>query len=144
MRAVTGQVRNIVVVGAALLDGAGRVLVAQRSEPPHLAGYWELPGGKVEPDEDEIDALVRECEEELGVVISVGDRIGPDLPVRNTGTLRVWAARIVEGELTATEHHELRWLRADELETVTWLPADIPLLPLLRDLLDGEGAPAGP
>ena len=139
MTAVAAQV----VVGAAILDGAGRVLVAQRSEPEHLAGFWELPGGKVEPGERAEEALVRECREELGVEIALGVRIGQDLPIRETGILRVWSGRVVAGTLTATEHSELRWLGADELESVEWLPADLPLLPALRALLaDGAGAPA--
>src|SRR6266545_5054036 len=72
----------LVVVGAAILDG-GRLLAAQRGEPPALAGGWELPGGKVEPGESEEDALVRECREELGVEIALGKRVGGDWPLAN-------------------------------------------------------------
>jgi 8-oxo-dGTP diphosphatase len=127
-----------VVVGAALLDGAGRVLVAQRAEPPALAGYWELPGGKVEVDEDERAALVRECREELAVDIRLGERLGPDLPIGPSGVLRVWAATIVGGQPRAVEHRELRWLAASELQALNWLPADLPLVPRLEELLDGS------
>ena len=130
-----------VVVGVALLDGAGRVLVAQRSEPPHLAGFWELPGGKVEPDEDELAALVRECEEELGVTVALGVRVGPDLPIGPSGVLRVWTGHVVAGEIEAREHAELRWLDTDSLDSVEWLPADLPLLPYLRAVLP---EPTGP
>jgi 8-oxo-dGTP diphosphatase len=70
-----------VVVGVALLDGSGRLLVAQRRAPAALAGFWELPGGKVDPDETDRDALVRECQEELGVTIELLDRVGGDLPI---------------------------------------------------------------
>src|SRR4029077_8578842 len=58
----------LIIVGAAILP-EGRLLACQRSEPPEVAGRWEFPGGKVEPGEDELEALIRECEEELGVVI---------------------------------------------------------------------------
>jgi 8-oxo-dGTP diphosphatase len=97
-----------VVVGVALLDGSGRLLVAQRREPVALAGFWELPGGKVDPGETDRDALVRECQEELGVTIELLDRVGGDLPIGANGVLRVWSARVVDGELRAIEHAELR------------------------------------
>jgi 8-oxo-dGTP diphosphatase len=132
-----------VVVGAAILDGAPpgcRVLVTQRAEPPHLAGYWEFPGGKVEPGESDVAALVRECQEELDVTISVGDRLGGDLVVqgpRGQWVLRVWTARIVSGEVRLVEHSAARWLSAAELGEVAWIPADAPLVDVLRALLSG-------
>jgi 8-oxo-dGTP diphosphatase len=129
------RVAERVVVGAAILDGAGRVLVAQRSEPPALAGYWELPGGKVDPGESDRAALVRECREELGVALEVIERLGADLPIGSHGVLRVYAARVTDGEPQAFEHAALRWLGADELDALDWLPADRPLVPALQALL---------
>ncbi len=124
------------IVGAAILDGKGRVLGAERAEPPAMAGMWEFPGGKVEPGESELDALVRECEEELDVGIEVLDRLGDDILLpTGTAILKVWTARLIRGEPTAVEHAELRWLSADELGDVPWLPADAPLVALLRDQL---------
>ncbi len=129
------------VVGAAMVDG-DRVLVAQRSGGPY-DGCWEFPGGKVEPGEDDLTALVREIGEELGVVVAPQAFLGEvvldgvvagGLP--GASTLRVWWARIVDGaELTALEHAELRWLPADELDALDWIPADRPLLPAVRSLL---------
>jgi 8-oxo-dGTP diphosphatase len=128
-----GRVPGLLVVGAALLDGAGRVLAAQRARPPELAGWWEFPGGKVEPGESDVAALIRECREELGVDIEVGSRLGTDIPVQGgSGMLRVWTGRIVAGEPVAHEHRSLRWLAPDELDGVAWLPADRPLIDLLR------------
>jgi 8-oxo-dGTP diphosphatase len=123
-----------IVVGAALVRDA-RLLAAQRADPPALAGRWELPGGKVEPGEDEVSALVRECEEELGVRIAVGERVGGDLPLVTGAVLRVYAGTIVSGEVLAHEHLELRWLAAGELDSVDWLDGDRPLLPALAALL---------
>jgi 8-oxo-dGTP diphosphatase len=124
---------GMLVVGAALLDGAGRVLAGQRAGPPELAGRWEFPGGKVEPGESEVAALVRECQEELGVRIQLDARLGADLPVQGGGgVLRVWTGRIVAGEPVAHQHRALRWLAPDELDEVDWLPADRPLIDLLR------------
>ena len=124
-----------VVVGVALLDSDRRLLVAQRAEPAALAGFWELPGGKVDPGETDEEALVRECEEELGVTVELLERVGSDLPIGETGVLRVWSGRVRSGQLTAIEHAELRWVTADDLGALAWLPADLPLLPELRTLM---------
>jgi 8-oxo-dGTP diphosphatase len=129
------------VVGAALVDDRRRVLVAQRGSGP-LAGLWEFPGGKVEPGESDLSALVRECTEELGVEVLPQAFLG-EVPLDGVvaggtpgaSTLRVWWGRIVTGELVAHEHTELRWLGADELEDLDWIAADRPLLPAVRTLL---------
>lgn len=132
-----------VVVGAAI-TADGRVLAAQRDRPPATAGLWEFPGGKVEPGEDERVALARECREELGAGIVVGDRLGPDLVLANGWVLRLYLARLVPGaEPVAGEHRAIRWLPADRLVTLKWLPADRVVLPGLAVALrmpEGERA----
>ena len=117
-----------VVVGAVLRDAGGRVLAARRERP---AG-WELPGGKVEAGETEPAALVRELREELGVSVEVGERIGPDVPIGPDFLLRAWTAKVTDGEPTALEHAELRWLPEHELDSVSWLPADRPVITALQ------------
>ncbi len=128
------------VVGAAVVRG-DRVLVAQRGSGP-LAGLWEFPGGKVEPGEDQLAALVRECAEELGVTVApqaflgevvLDGRVGGGEP--GASTLRVWSARLTDGEPVAHEHRELRWVPAADLEGLDWITADRPLLPAVRALL---------
>ena len=124
-----------VVVGAAIRDGH-RILAAARAYPPELAGLWEFPGGKVEPDETEAEALRRECREELGVAIAVGERVGGDLPTGGGRyLLRIYLAALTHGEPHAKEHAELRWLAPDELDTVPWLPGNRPAVDALRELL---------
>jgi len=125
-----------VVVGAAILadrDGTLCVLAGERSTPPALAGFWEFPGGKVEPGETDEQALVRECREELGVTITVGARLGPDLPIigDTPGVLRVFEARVVSGPPAAVEHARTAWLSAGELASVPWLTSNLPLLEVL-------------
>lgn len=123
----------LIVVGAAIVNDRGQVLAAQRPEPDRLAGGWEFPGGKVEPGETDEAALVRECREELGVEVVVGERLGSDIPLAlGRGYLRVWMVRLAEGEPVALEHSALRWLDATELDDVAWLPADAPLIEELR------------
>jgi 8-oxo-dGTP diphosphatase len=126
---------QLIIVGAAIVAN-GRVLGCERAEPPESAGRWEFPGGKVEPGESELDALVRECREELDVEIEVGDRVGTDVPLAHgRALLRVWLARLVTGEPQPLEHASLRWLSVDELDSVPWLPADAPIVAELARIL---------
>ena len=115
-----------IVVAAAVISGS-RLLVAQRVRPPELAGRWELPGGKVAPGEAERDALARELTEELGLKlgdIAVGDRLGADIPLNGTTTLRAYRVRLIRGEPHPHDHRALRWVTAEELHDVDWVPAD--------------------
>jgi 8-oxo-dGTP diphosphatase len=126
-------VRAQVIVAAAIVDGdPPRVLAAQRAYPAELAGYWELPGGKVHPGEEQADALVRECREELGVTVVAGPRVGGDVAIGGGRVLRVWWARLVAGRPEPLEHSQLRWLRHDELDEVEWLPSDTPVMAAVR------------
>ncbi|MCW2863837.1 MAG: hydrolase [Actinoallomurus sp.] len=119
------------VVGAAIIADR-RLLAAQRSAPVELAGGWELPGGKVEPGETDEEALVRECREELGIEVVVGQRVGEDWPLHNGYVMHVWTAAIADGEPAALEHSQLRWLTEAELFDVPWLPADLRVIEALR------------
>jgi len=127
--------RPVVVVGAAILR-AGRLLAAQRRYPAALAGGWELPGGKVEPGETDEEALVRECREELGVDLLLGQRVGADWPLGDGLLLRVWTATLRAGTPAPLDDHSaLRWLSSAELTDVAWLPADLPVIEAIRPLL---------
>src|SRR5690349_14230529 len=127
--------RKVIVAAAIITDG--RVLACERSAPPEVAGRWEFPGGKVEPGESDQQALARECAEELGVRVEVGDRVGPDVPLAGgRAILRVFAVRLLDGDQPrALEHAAMRWLSADELDSVPWLPADRPIVAELPRLL---------
>ena len=131
------QPRSRRVIVAAVIITAGRVLACERSAPPEVAGRWEFPGGKVEPGESDQQALARECAEELGVRVEVGDRVGPDVPLAHgRAVLRVFAVRLLEGDQPrALEHRSMRWLAPDELDSVPWLPADQPIVAELPALL---------
>jgi 8-oxo-dGTP diphosphatase len=128
-----------IVVGAAILrvvDGATEVLAAERTAPASLAGGWEFVGGKVDDGESDVHALIRECREELGVDISVGDRVGDDVLLPGgDAILRVWACRIASGQPASTEHSELRWLGANQLYDVAWLAPDLPIVAALQGTL---------
>jgi 8-oxo-dGTP diphosphatase len=130
------------VIVAAVIVTDGRVLACERSAPPEAAGRWEFPGGKVEPGETDAEALVRECAEELGVRIAVGERVGPDVPLAHgRAVLRVYAVRLLGGDVPrALEHTAMRWLAAGELDSVPWLPADRPIVAELPALLRSDCA----
>jgi 8-oxo-dGTP diphosphatase len=131
-----------VVVAAAIIDGQPPVLLAaQRSYPPQLAGRWELPGGKVHADETAADALIRECREELGIVVAVG----PELPIQATtidgaATLRVHWAWVRSGRAVPLEHQQLRWLQRHQLDDVEWLAPDLPVIDVIRAQWPGPAA----
>jgi 8-oxo-dGTP diphosphatase len=130
-------VRSRKVIVAAVIITDGRVLACERASPPEVAGRWEFPGGKVEAGETDQQALARECAEELGVRVEVGERVGPDVPLAHgRSVLRVYAVRLLEGdEPQALEHSAMRWLSADELDSVPWLSADKPIVAELPALL---------
>ncbi|NMO50430.1 (deoxy)nucleoside triphosphate pyrophosphohydrolase [Actinoplanes sp. TBRC 11911] len=125
------------MIVAAVIITDGRVLACERASPPEVAGRWEFPGGKVEAGETDQQALARECFEELGVRVAVGERVGPDVPLAHgRAVLRVYAVRLLEGDVPqALEHSAMRWLSADELDSVPWLPADKPIVAELPALL---------
>ena len=132
--------RTLVVAG--LVVRAGRVLITQRGpvqKQPALALKWEFPGGKVEPGEAPVAALVRELREEIGVTVAVG-RIWdvlfhpyPDFDL----VMLVYACAIVDGEPRSVEVHDLAWVPPAELSRWDILPADRPLVERLR----AEGPP---
>jgi 8-oxo-dGTP diphosphatase len=130
----------VLIVAAAIIAG-GRLLAQKRAYPPEAAGRWELPGGRVEPAESAIAALVRECREELAVEIVPMAQLGADLILPGGGVLRVYRARLADPAATpvAVEHTALRWVNAPELAELDWLEADRALVPALSALLE-EGA----
>ncbi|WP_433871456.1 NUDIX domain-containing protein [Saccharopolyspora sp. CA-218241] len=130
-----GWAARKVVVGTALVH-RGRLLAQQRRYPAADAGRWELPGGRVEPGEDERDAVVRECREELDVEVRPTGRVGSDVPLRDDMLLRVHTAELVDPEAVPrpVEHRDLRWVGREEVEGLDWLEADKVLTHSLREL----------
>lgn len=129
-----------VIVGTAIVRG-GRLLAQQRAYPVADAGRWELPGGRVEPGESDEAAVARECLEELGVRVRVGEPVGPDVALGTRRVLRVYRAELVDGEPTPHDHQALCWLPSGRLGSVDWLPADRVLVPAMRQLLRRQAMP---
>lgn len=131
---VSEQLSKLMVVAGALIrDGA--LLVAQRERPPELAGLWELPGGKVASGETDAAALTRELREELGIGVVVGPRLGADVALSASATLRAYVVTQVDGMLRPNDHRALRWVGVADLAELPWVPADTAWLPELTELL---------
>jgi mutator protein MutT len=122
------------VVAAAVIDGTGRVLIAQRPEGKHLAGGWEFPGGKLEPGEKRVAGLARELREELGITIAMPRpliRVRHAYPSREV-LLDIWVVTRYGGEPRGLDGQALRWCTQDELAVADLLPADKPIVAVLR------------
>lgn len=99
-----------------------------------LPDLWELPGGKVERDEEQQVALAREIEEELGVTVQVDGLINRNIHRYEFAiiALTTYYATIISGEPAASEHAELRWCSVSDLAGLDWAPADLPAVRQLR------------
>lgn len=123
-------------VVAAVIMKEGRVFATQRGYGEFKDG-WEFPGGKVEAGESPEEALRREIREELEVEVNVGDLIDTieyDYPAFHL-SMKCYACTIAGGSPHLLEHEAARWLSADQLDSVAWLPADITLIPKIAGLL---------
>lgn len=129
----------LLVVACALIDPDHRVLVTQRPEGKALAGLWEFPGGKLEPDERPEAALIRELSEELGITVRE-----PCLAPLTFAShayesfhlmMPLYICRRWEGTVMAREGQALKWVRPGKLRDLDMPPADLPLIAPLVDLL---------
>ncbi len=129
----------LLVSAAALIDVDGRVLLSQRQQGKNMAGLWEFPGGKVENKESPEIALIRELEEELGI-LTWGSCLAPlsfaSHPYKNFHLLMpLFVCRKWEGIPMPREGQKLNWVYPQDLKNYKMPPADIPLIPILRDWL---------
>ncbi len=127
------------VVAAALFDDSGRVLIAQRPEGKHMAGWWEFPGGKVASGESDGEALIRELREELGVEVRPDRevaRLSHEYPDR-TIDLVLWRAQLLDGAPCGLDGQALKWVDCQSLGNERLLPADAPFIAALQLLSSG-------
>ncbi len=126
----------VLVVAAALFDGDGRVLIAERPPGKHMAGRWEFPGGKVNPRESEAAALARELREELGVEVIASRsfmRLRHAYEDREI-ELSMWIVESFRGEVQSLDGQRLKWVQPARLSDEDILEADRPFVEALRDL----------
>jgi len=130
-------VKIVLVSAVALIDVDSRVLIARRPEGKSMAGLWEFPGGKVEPGETPEAALIRELQEELGIdtwesclaPLAFASHSYEDFHL----LMPLFACRKWEGTPMSREQQTLKWVRTSEFGDFPMPPADIPLMPILRD-----------
>ena len=133
------SVKTILVAACALIDSDGRVLIAQRPEGKMMAGLWEFPGGKVEAGERPEESLIRELNEELGIVVkeeclaplTFASHVYPDFHL----LMPLYVCRRWEGFVQGRENQRLKWVRPLELRNYPMPPADEPLISHLTTLL---------
>ena len=133
------SVKLVLVAACALIDGDGRVLIAQRPAGKVMAGLWEFPGGKVEVGERPEQSLIRELREELGIVVkeeclaplTFASHAYPDFHL----LMPLFVCRRWEGIVEAREQQALKWVRPNDLRNYAMPPADEPLIPHLATLL---------
>ena len=128
--------RRKIEVVAAIIHKDGRILATQRGYG-EFKDKWEFPGGKMEAGESREEALRREIREELDTEIAVGKllcTVEYDYPAFHL-TMHCYLCSVVSGTLELKEHESARWLSADGLESVDWLPADLQILPLIKECL---------
>ncbi len=129
----------LLVAACALIDTDGRVLISQRPEGKSLAGLWEFPGGKVESGESPEQALIRELEEELGIVTKVACLAPLTFASHSYETFHLvmplFVCRRFEGIATGREGQQIRWVKPKMLRDFPMPAADEPLIPYLVDLI---------
>ena len=127
--------KSIEVVAAVIIEQQ-RVFATQRGYG-EWQGWWEFPGGKLEAGENPEAALRREILEELATHVEVRERlctVAHDYPNFHL-TMHCYLCRVVTGNLSLLEHKASRWLSRSELEDVQWLPADVEVVDLLKEML---------
>lgn len=125
--------KTIQVSAAIIHDNAGRIFATQRGYGD-MKGGWEFPGGKIESGETPEAALQREIREELDTDIAIERLLKTvewDYPAFHL-TMHCYLCHVVNGSLTLKEHEAARWLAANELDSVAWLPADRVVVDLIK------------
>ena len=124
----------MVEVVAGLIWKGNRFMICQRPKDKARALLWEFVGGKIEPNESGEDALIRECKEELDIVVKPLDvfcdvvHTYPDIVVH----LTLYNAEILSGEPKLLEHNDLKWITADEIDNYEFCPADVEILERIK------------
>jgi 8-oxo-dGTP diphosphatase len=124
----------MIKVTAAILVIDGKLLIAKRKPDAKLPNLWELPGGKIEPNETPEACLKRELKEEFGIDVTIGEYIGSNTHAYDFGTIELMAYRThwVMGDFDLNDHDEIRWINKYDIDQFSFAPADIPFIDKIR------------
>jgi 8-oxo-dGTP diphosphatase len=131
---------RIAVAAGVLLDQDGRALITRRPEGTDLAGWWEFPGGKIEAGEEPLQGLIRELDEELGIVVRSASALVtcdyeyPEYVVN----LHAWQVTDYAGQPSGREGQPLEWVAISELMSYGLLPADEPIVAALQQIISSN------
>ena len=128
---------SVIRVVAAVFCRGSKVLACRKAPGTSLAGYWEFPGGKIEPGESAEQALAREIAEELSLRTRVGEKITTTTHEYDFATIELttYYCEILDGTPQLLDHDETRWVRKEEALSLQWAPADIPAVNMVVDRL---------
>jgi 8-oxo-dGTP diphosphatase len=125
----------MILVTAAIINKGSKILIARRSPKKHMGGYWEFPGGKIEDGETPEVCLKRELEEELGIIVKVGDFFMEN--EHNYGEKRIllkaYFCELISGNIILNDHDQIEWVEKSEFHNYDFAPADVPFLNALND-----------
>ena len=125
---------NSTRVTAAIMVNDGMLLIAKRKPTARLPNLWELPGGKIEPNETPEECLKRELKEEFEINVTVAEHLGSNIHAYDFGTIELIAYRTnwEDGDLILKDHEEIRWVFTHELDQFDFAPADKAFVKKLR------------
>jgi len=127
----------LILVAAGIIEKNGLVFAARRGEGRHLAGHWEFPGGKIEEHESPKQCLIRELKEEFGVETSVGSFVAESIHNYDGETIKLLAYQVThdKGDFKLVDHDKVVWLRPNELGSLNWAAADVPIVEKYQTML---------
>ena len=126
---------RVIPVSVGIILNGEQVLIGKRSTG-HFSGYWEFPGGKVEPGESTYKALCRELNEELGITVNDATEI-MHLKKEHSHLhvhLSIWRVSEYSGDIIANEQQELQWANISELKNIATIPTNLPIIKYLEEL----------
>ena len=129
--------KHVEVVCAVIRNDKNEIFCCKRGPGRALEGYWEFPGGKVEANETHEETIVREIREELKTTIEPIKYIGvsnyeyKDIEKPFSITMYAYECRLIQGELELTEHTEKKWVKKENLDSIKFAPADLPIVNMI-------------
>jgi 8-oxo-dGTP diphosphatase len=129
---------DTILVAAAVLEREGKILAARRKKGAHLEGRWEFPGGKLEPGESPQECLVRELQEEAGILVEPREILEVVFHrySEKSVLLLFYRCELASGEPEALDCEEILWVPRAELASLDWAPADVPFVRRLAGIAD--------